>query len=375
MRDLLNRADLDRYTGQFVWLELNYDTPRNQEFLARYGVSATPTHLVIDSQDENVVAMQTGAMSLEGLRSFLDHGVSRTTTSGQSAADLALKEGDAVRASRPADAATAYQRALSIAPANWGDRELAEGSLVSALDDSKEWQECAHKAADYAAQMSREGDMFARTVGTGLWCVLSGKTAEWATTAEASLRPLAEEALSLPATVRDHRDELYRRLVAIAVAHHDNQAAAKWGDRWLAELDAIKPATDDERSALDIARVENIQEYGDATRILPALLESESAMPNNYVASLRLAQAEVMAKRYNDAVAAIDRGLGRKPGALGKTWLLEMKFDALTKQGKSREARRTLQAALEASRQIPTPRSRTNAVERITKQLNAAAQH
>jgi len=40
------------------------------------------------------------------------------------------------------------------------------------------------------------------------------------------------------------------------------------GEQWLAELDAIKPTSDDERSALDIARVENIQAYGDPARIL-----------------------------------------------------------------------------------------------------------
>jgi len=27
MRNLLNRADLTRYAGQFVWLELNFDSP------------------------------------------------------------------------------------------------------------------------------------------------------------------------------------------------------------------------------------------------------------------------------------------------------------------------------------------------------------
>jgi tetratricopeptide (TPR) repeat protein len=374
MRDLLNRADLDRYAGQFVWLELNYDMPENQEFLAHYGVSATPTHLVIDPQDENVVEMQTGAMSLEGLKSFLDRGMARTATSGQSTADTALKQGDALRASHPDDAAVAYRRALSIAPASWPDRELAESSLVSTLSDAREWQECAQTAAGYAAHMSRGGDMFARTVIDGLWCALSDKTAGWTTAVEASLQPLAEEALSLPTTVRDHRNELYRTLMMVAVAHHDNGAAAKWSDHWLAELDAIKPASDDERSALDIARVENIQEYGDANRILPALLESEKAMPKNYVASLRLAQAELLAKRYDDAVAAIDRGLARKPGAMGKSWLLQMKADVLSKEGKTLEARRTLQTALEASRQIPSPRSRNNAMERITKQLNATVQ-
>src|SRR6185369_16325019 len=48
------------------------------------------------------------------------------------------------------------------------------------------------------------------------------------------------EALTLPTTVRDHRDAIYRTLMFISINRKDNAAAAKWGGRWLAELDAIK---------------------------------------------------------------------------------------------------------------------------------------
>jgi hypothetical protein len=61
MRDLLAHADLSRYAGQFVWLEISYDDSRNREFLARYGATATPTFFVINAQDETVVAMQLGS--------------------------------------------------------------------------------------------------------------------------------------------------------------------------------------------------------------------------------------------------------------------------------------------------------------------------
>src|SRR5207248_5944053 len=157
-------------------------------------------------------------------------------------------------------------------------------------------QQCAETAAADAPHMVRNSN-FARTVMTGLFCIARGP-ADWTLSVFNRLEPLAEEALSLSTTVRDHRDAIYRALMLIAVGRKDTESAGKWGDRWLNELDAIKPASDDERTALDIARVENVQAYGDANRIIPALTASERAMPNNYVASLRLAEAQIMANRY-----------------------------------------------------------------------------
>lgn len=91
------------------------------------------------------------------------------------------------------------------------------------------------------------------------------------------LEPLAKEGLSLTTTVRDHRNGLYRTLMYVALTRNDQAQAADWGDRRLKDLDGIKPANDEERSAVDSARVENIQAFGDPKRILPALLTSEHA--------------------------------------------------------------------------------------------------
>jgi tetratricopeptide (TPR) repeat protein len=212
--------------------------------------------------------------------------------------------------------------------------------------------------------------MFARIVVTGLWCVLASPASEWSVTESRRLESLAEEALALSTTVRDHRDELYRSRMLIAMARHQDTYAEELGARWLAELDAIKPMSNEERSALDIARVENVQVYGNPARILPALIESERAMPRDYVASLRLAQTELMAKRYDDAIAAIDRGLARSPGALGRSWLLQMKAEALKQEGQQRDAHRALQLALVAARQIPNPASRKRNIDNIKKELS-----
>jgi predicted negative regulator of RcsB-dependent stress response len=370
MRDLLAHADLARYAGQFVWLELSYDEVGNRAFMTKYGAEATPTFFVIDPQDERVTAMQPGAMSLQELTQFLDRGKSGAFAKSQSPADAALTRGDALLAQQPADAAKAYEEALHSAPGNWPQRELVEASLVQALQDSSQWQRCAETAATDAARMQRDV-IFVRTVVGGMWCLASTDPAPWAEAALGKLKPRAEEALSLPTTVRDHRDATYRTLMYISVARHDNAGAAKWGERWLAELDAIKPSSDDERSALDIARVENIQIFGDPVRILPALIESERVMPNNYIASLRLAQMEIAVKHYDETIAACDRGLARTPGSNGTAWLLQIKARALRQKGQTEEAHRALEQALQAAETIPNQGARDMNIPMITDALKA----
>jgi len=155
----------------------------------------------------------------------------------------------------------------------------------------------------------------------------------------------------------------------IEVARKNDAAAQKWGDRWLAELDAIRPHSHDERSALDIARVENLQIVGDPTRILPALRASEKAMPNDYIASLRLAQMELAAKEYEECIETCHRGLRRHPGSLSRTWLLEIEAQALEAKGSTVEARQALREALAAAEHIPSKESRERTLIRIGKML------
>jgi hypothetical protein len=57
-------------------------------------------------------------------------------------------------------------------------------------------------------------------------------------------------------------------------------------------------------------------------------------MPNNYIASLRLAQIEFAANHFDETIAACDRGLARAPGASGRAWLLQLKARALEQNGK-----------------------------------------
>src|SRR5215469_2124210 len=118
MRDMLAHADLARYAGQFVWLELNFDDAKNREFLDRYGAVGTPTFYVIDPADGRVLATQAGAMSYAELLSFLDRGAAGVRAKRRDPADAALARGDALIAKNPAQASTAYREALRLSPPN-----------------------------------------------------------------------------------------------------------------------------------------------------------------------------------------------------------------------------------------------------------------
>jgi hypothetical protein len=361
---MLEGADLAGFAGQFVWLELNFDKAENTAFFTRYGANATPTFYIIDPQSEKVTATQTGAMSLPELKLFLNRGAGAAATKTQPPAEAALMRGDSLLARQPEVAVDAYREALRLAPARWNRRELAEASLATALQSAGKWQECAETAASEAAHMSHNAT-FGRTVVTGMWCVVSAGSAPWTAQSGARLEPLAREALALPSTVRDHRDELYRTLMNLCVARDDKACAADWGNRWLAELDSRKPANDEERSAVDIARVENVQTFGDPKRILPALIASEQAMPANWNASLRVAQMESAVHNYDLAIAACNRGISRSPGPAGRSWLLRIKADALEESGNRNAARSALEQALKAAEAIPNPQTRENNINAI----------
>ena len=365
---MLEQADLAAYTGQFVWLELNFDEAQNHEFLAKYGAIGTPTFYVVDPEDGKVTASQVGAMSLSEFQEFLHRGASFVATKTRSPADAALTRADALLAQQPEKAVDAYRQALEFAPANWPRRGVAESSLVTAMQNSGLYEQCADTAATEAASMTRDAN-FARTMVAGMWCLITPAPTPWTSAAAQRLEPLAKEALSLSSTVRDHRDELYRTLMYLSLARNDKATASEWGDRWLKELDAIRPVNDEQRSAVDIARVELVQTFGDPKRVLPALLASEQAMQRNWNASLRVAQMQATADNYEGAITACDRGLARTPGPAGRSWLLRVKADALFAKGENQAGREALEEALKTAEAIPNPQTRDNNLRAIRKAL------
>ena len=369
MRASLADASLARYAGRFVWLALDFDKPQNQAFLARHGVTYTPTLFVLNPADGTATATQLGGMTLAELIRFLDGGARNALAKTATPAGAALARGDETAArGQYADAAAAYGEAIRLGGRTWPERDRAIGSFTWAAMSSGRSQACAETAAAEAPRMAR-GEMFARVVLSGLACINQEQSAPWTEAARKTLEPLAAAAIALPSTLRDHRFQLYQQLMYAAETRRDNLAVRRWGELWLKELDATRPAGDDERTALDVARVDAASILGVPDRVIPALIESERLMPNNYNASLRLAQLETQAKRYDEAIAACDRGLKYVSGPIGRTWLLETKADALIGMGQPAAARRVLEEALRSAQEIGVTQARDRNVGKILKAM------
>ena len=369
MRVTLTDSALARYAGRFVWLELNFDSPANQEFLRVHAVSYTPSFYILDPNDEHPLAAQLGAMNLRELLAFLERGETSFFAKVKSPQDIKLQKGDElVNRGQFTEAAKLFGEALKEGARDWPERDNAIASYTWSLMLSNQSQQCAETAVDEAPGMTR-GGVFGRVVLSGLNCINQVDPTPWADTALQQIQPLAAEAIALPATVRDHRYQIYQQLMSAAKTRGDEVTVKKWGDLWLKELDSTTPANDDERSALDIARVDAASLLGDPLRVLPELTASARAMPANYNASLRLAQMEIDARRYGEAIASCNHGLAHATGPIGRTWLLQIKADALIQQNHLSTAHHVLESALSAARAIGVKQTRDRNVAKVQKTL------
>jgi|ERR1041385_4756439 tetratricopeptide (TPR) repeat protein len=369
MRATLADPALTRYAGRFVWLELDYDKPVNQPFLRHYAVSFTPTLLVVDAATQQALVSNAGGLSIAQLERFLEAGEGRFRGTDHGA-DSLLAQASVITASGQTDAAVAQaSRALAMAGPSWPARAHAYRVLTWGLMKGNRTQACAETAAAAAPTLPR-GEDFGAVVLVGLQSSGAGN-ADWARRASATLTPLAEEAVGIGSVIRDHRFQLYQALMSAADAKGDSVRMRHWGHRWLDDIEAIRPRDDDERSALDIARVDAAGELNEPNRVLPALIASERAMPGNYNASLRLAQMLEAAKRYEEALAACDRGIAHATGPLGKSWLLRTRADVLDDRRDPAGARAALVQAIEVAKGIGEPGLRASNVNRLTRTLEA----
>jgi tetratricopeptide (TPR) repeat protein len=363
LRATLYSAPLDGYARRFVWLALDFDKPQNKAFLSNHAVAVTPTLFVLNSKDGHAMATQLGGLTARELTAFLERGERGARAAARTPADAALARGDdQMGRNQYAEAAASYGEALSLASKDGPDHDQVVGSYTWALMSNGQKQTCAETAAAEAPRMDRS-ESFGRVVLAGLSC-LNGDDSPRAAAARPAIEALAVEAIGMPTILRDHRFQLYQQLMVAAQSRHDDASLKHWGDLWLRELDATSPVNDDERSALDIARVDAADLLGDPSRVLGALQASERAMPTNYNASLRLAQMQIVAKQYAAAISACNRGLRHVTGPLGRTWLLETKAEALVNEGEPAAARRELQSALRSARQISAKTNRENNIAR-----------
>src|SRR5215467_3385289 len=195
MRSTLRDSSLIRQAGRFVWLELDFDNPANQQVLSRLGVTFTPSFFVIDPGDGHPDAVQLGGMTLPELLAFLDRGEAGFLEKPKTLAGAALARGDELLAlGQPDAAASKYQEALNLGGKDWPQRDRAMALFTRSLSSSRQLQLCAQTAAQEAPGMTR-GPEFGRVLLFGLACVTQAGAEPWAENARQILGPLVAEAI------------------------------------------------------------------------------------------------------------------------------------------------------------------------------------
>jgi len=205
--------------------------------------------------------------------------------------------------------------------------------------------------------------------GLGLSCAgdLKGEAQKQAL---ATLDPLAEEALKLPGLLADDRSGIYETLVDLRDEAGDAAGKKALAARWLAFLEgeAARASSVEQRAAFDPHRLNAALALGEPLRAEKALQQSERDLPGDYNPPARLAIVYRAAKRWDDALAAVDRALGKVYGPRAMR-LYDLKADVQLQKGDRAGAKKTLVGALAAAKALPVEQRRAQNVAAIEKKL------
>jgi len=347
LRAALTSPALDGYARQFVWLDLNYDVPRNAAFIEAR-VAGTPTLLVMEPVSETVLEAWTGSAPPAQLAEIFTHAL---TPPGDQA-DAALRRGDALlgRKDMPG-AAVAYEQAIAAGRATWAGRWHATEQLVSVLADQP--RACVTRALAELARMPRQHP-FVSVAMVGMQC-LASEPSLIGTPDGDRIEALGAEAIALPVTSEDDHYMMYELMYGIRTKAADQRGAHAIADAYMAYIEHLPPpTTDDQRRAQDQSKLRAALKLGTPERAIPVLEATERELPDDN-ASNRLAAAYNAAHRFADAIAATTRGLARQPGPSGTIRLLIARATAEVGTHDIAGARRDLTQALEMSRQVTGP--------------------
>ncbi len=364
---VLKDAALTKHAGRFVWLSVDTEKERNEQFIEKFTVDNWPTFYIVDASTETANLKWLGTATVPQLEKLFDDGERAVrNTSGKELEQLLASADRAYATGQRAEAAKLFREALEKAPAEWPRRARAVESLVTALQGAGDSEACARAALREGASLPR-GSSFANAVATGLACALSAPPkAPWRAEAIASLEPRVRDALSIPDLLADDRSGLYDALVQAGETRGDkdgvNQAAGDWL-RFL-EGEAAQAATPEARSAFDSHRVAAALKLGEPGRVISALQSSERDLPQDYNPPARLAIVYSALGRYDEALAAADRGLSLVYGPR-RIRVLESKAGIYAKKGDQPAVQRTFEEAIRFAESLPKAQRSERTIARL----------
>ena len=234
-----------------------------------------------------------------------------------------------------ARAASAYERAVAAAPPGWSSRGAAFVGWMEVLAGAKAWSECARVGQAHAGEVkgsSAPGD-FASYL---LTCAEKLPAGPEPTAAQKAAVALLREITAHPpadASVDDRQDALDQLAAGLAALGDAPAAhAAQEARATLLEQAARAAGSPEQAQTFDYARANTYVALGrgdDAARMLE---QREREMPGSYEPPARLAGVLSKTGRLPEALAAVDRAIGRAYGPRRLRYL-ELRADILAKKG------------------------------------------
>ncbi|HEY4641520.1 MAG TPA: tetratricopeptide repeat protein [Thermoanaerobaculia bacterium] len=359
---------LERYAGQFVWLQVDIDNTKNAAFLTKYPIPAIPTLMVIDPKKESVALRYMSGATVPQLTKLLDDG--RRAVNPDAGADTLLVAADQYAAEGLNDEAIkSYEQALAKAPKNWSRYGRAAESYVTALSMHGDNDRCTHFTLENYSKL-RGTNSGANIAAMGLGCAAEINDKSAIDTLETATRESMNDP-KIPLS-GDDRSGMYQSLIAAREALKDEAGERKMTEEWSAFLDAeaAKAKTPDERTVYDSHRLGAYLALGQPEKAVPMLEQSEKDFPNDYNPPSRLSAAYKAMKKYDEALAASDRALAKVYGPR-KISVLRNRADIYAAKGDKENARKTLQEAIDYANALPKGQRSENTIASLKKRLAA----
>jgi tetratricopeptide (TPR) repeat protein len=349
-------AEMRARAGDFVWLSIDTEKPKNADFVKAHPMEAWPTLWVIDPSTEAPALKWNGSATAAELAGLLDDAklaIAQGDGGGDAGAAY-LRGNKETAAGRMDDAIASYRAALAAAPAGWAKRARVVEALSGRLMAKKDFAADVELAAAELPHMP-PGTSAKSVAYDALRSVMEPKSPASADKRDQVIAATETLASTMGGKVlADDRSDLYDLLVDVLGGLGRDADKMRVARAWaeMLEAEAAKATTPAGRAVFDAHRFNAYVALGEPGRAVPMLQASEKDFPTDYNPPARLAAAYLKMKRYDDALAAIDRGLALGYGPR-KVRHYTLKADILAAKGDKAAEKATLEEALGYVRTLP----------------------
>ncbi len=367
-------AEMRARGGDFVWLAIDTEKPSNADFVRAHPMEAWPTLWVVDATTEAPALKWNGSATAAELAGLLDDAkLAIAKGDGGGDAGAAYLRGNKETAAGNSEGAIVdYRVALASAPAGWPKRARVVEALSARLDFKKDGGSVVDLAAAELGKMppgtSAKSVAYDALRGVTELSEKGGaneKRDQVIAATETLANALGDGVLA------DDRSDLYDLLVDVLgdLGRKDEQKRVARAWATMLEGEATKATTPAGRAVFDAHRMNAYMALGEPERAVPMLQASEKDFPGDYNPKARLAASYFAMKRYDDALAAIDRALAQSYGPR-KLRHYSLKADILAAKADKAGERAALEQALAHAQSLTLTGSALRLRDTLQKRLD-----